>query len=154
MTQEIRFIQHLPEYIPTSKSWQTIQGKSADTDISLFYYPYPHLEPPVNFNGLAIASIPDIAAMKLEAISSGGLKRDFFDLYCICQKYNYSLSHIIDLAKTKFSHDTAYVPHYLKSLTYFDDAETKPERAQIVDSQWQQVKEFFKQSAMSINISG
>jgi hypothetical protein len=147
MFNEITQIQRLKQTIPSfevvSTEWQTIQGKSKDTDISIFFYEYPLLEPELTHKGVSIASIPDIAAMKLEAISTRGLKRDFFDLYTICTHFNYSIDHIINLANHKFSHGDQYTPHYLKSLIYFTEAETMPERAHIVDSEWQTVKQFF-----------
>lgn len=147
-TQIQRFKEVVSDFEVVATEWQTIQGKSQDTDISIFFYEYPLIEPPVLFHHLAIASIPDIAAMKLEAISTRGLKRDFYDLYSICQRFNYSLSHILDLADHKFGHHGQYTPHYIKSLTYFYEAETMTERAQIVDDDWTKVKDFFINQTM------
>lgn len=148
-TQVERFKEAIDDFQAVSVDWQTIQGKSQNTDISLFYYEYPLLEPTIDFKGLAIASVLDISAMKLEAISTRGLKRDFFDLYSICQKFNYRLDHIIGIASTKFGHGTEYIPHYLKSMTYFVEAETMPERAHIVDEDWTKVKDFFISETMT-----
>jgi len=126
--------------------WRSIwitEGGSLDTEISLFHYGYTLLEPTSVFNSLQIASISDLACMKLEAIGSRGLKRDFFDLYTICQLENWSLRKVLDFTIQKYQRQTTDVPHLLKSLVYFDDAETRPERAKIVDSVWEDVKKFF-----------
>ena len=138
-----RFSQSLPDFSLVSTGWQTVTGKSKDTDVTLFYYEYPHLNDPEMFLNFPIASIPDIAAMKLEAISGRGLKRDFYDLYRICQHQNYTLAQVIDLANNKFKHENSYTPHYIKSLTYFEDAETLPERATIIEDEWELTKQFF-----------
>jgi hypothetical protein len=142
-SQQVQRFETLPEFKLVETSWQTVMGRSGDTDISLFYYQYPHLQPPVEFNQLPIASMTDIAAMKLEAISTRGLKRDFFDLYSICQHQNTTPEIIMQLATKKFNHDQSYLPYYLRSLTYFVEAETMPERAQIVDEIWEKVKAYF-----------
>ncbi|MDA1080032.1 MAG: nucleotidyl transferase AbiEii/AbiGii toxin family protein, partial [bacterium] len=133
----------VPEFSLVSTSWQTIIGGSKDTEVSLFHYQYPLLEPTTAFNSLQIASLADLACMKLEAIGSRGLKRDFFDLYSICQLDGWSLQKVLDLTIQKYQRHSSNVPHLLKSLVYFDDAETKPERAKIVDETWTKIKAFF-----------
>lgn len=145
-----QFEKSIPDFKLVAKNWQTIHGGSQDTEISLFYYQYQLLEPPTEFNTLQIASIADLACMKLEAIGSRGLKRDFFDLYTICQIEGWTLSKVLTLTMQKYQRQAADVPHLLKSLVYFDDAENKPERAEMVDSQWNAVKDFFVEETKRI----
>lgn len=133
----------LPHFELSYTDTQTIGGKSLDSDVSIFYYQYPHLESPSQFKQLPIASLTDIGAMKVEAISGRGMKRDFYDLYMICRQTNTGLDHWLYQAKKKFNFTDTYLPHVIKSFTYFEDAETKPERAKIVDQEWNQVKDFF-----------
>src|SRR3989344_2826381 len=52
-----------------------------DIHLSCFYYQYPLLEKCVDISGVKIASVADIAAMKLVAISQRGKRRDFVDMY-------------------------------------------------------------------------
>ena len=73
-----KFDKNISDFLPISTSWQTIHGKSKDTEISLFYYQYNLLKDVTEFLDFNIASIEDIAAMKLEAIASRGLKIDFY----------------------------------------------------------------------------
>lgn len=142
--QTTRFETTDPNFQLLSKNWQTIHGASKDTEVSLFYYQYPLLEKTTLFNRLKIASIADLACMKLEAIGSRGFKRDFFDLYTICQLSDWNLNKVITLTSNKYQRQSSDVPHLLKSLVYFDDAESKSERAMIVDEQWNRVKDFFE----------
>jgi hypothetical protein len=67
-------------------AWGTILGQFGKIRFSLFYYSYPLLHSPKIFHGLKIADLRDIAAMKVTSIAEGGTKRDFVDLYFICQK--------------------------------------------------------------------
>ncbi|MEP7166570.1 MAG: nucleotidyl transferase AbiEii/AbiGii toxin family protein [Candidatus Woesebacteria bacterium] len=138
-----RFEKDIPDFKVISSEWQTVIGGTKNTEVSLFVYQYPLLEPTILFKSIQIASLADLACMKLEAIGSRGLKRDFFDLYTICQLKEWTLARVIALTKKKYNRDESNVPHLLKSLVYFDDAETKPERAKIVDETWIKVKEFF-----------
>lgn len=138
-----KFEQNIPDFKLISTEWQTVLGASRDTEISLFAYQYTLLEPTVIFQNLPIASLTDLACMKVEAIAGRGLKRDFFDLYTICGLSDWSLKKVMDLTIKKYQRADSNLPHLLKSLVYFDDAENKPERAQIVDKTWQEVKNFF-----------
>ena len=64
-----------------------------------------------------LASIEDIACMKLSAIVSRATEKDYVDLYFILQKYN--LDDLLKLTVQKFpSLDEVLI---LKSLTYFAD---------------------------------
>jgi hypothetical protein len=56
---------------------------------------------------------------------------------------DWSLTKIVELTEKKFQRQGSNLPHLLKSLVYFEDAETKPERAKIIDEEWKAVKEFF-----------
>jgi hypothetical protein len=130
-----------------SQDWQTVRAKYEDTEFSIFYYPYKLLEATTDISEVKLVSIIDIAAMKLEAIAGRGLKRDFFDIFKICQLTPLTLKELINANEEKYQRDGANLPHLLNSLVYFDDAEKLTERAKEVDAEWGQVKEFFIQQA-------
>src|SRR5262249_14910499 len=127
------FRMKLPAFKLVDESAQTVHGISLDTEISLFHYSYRLLEPTQAYMNFPVASISDIAAMKVEAIAGRGLKRDFFDLFSICTAMTYSLDDVIIFHQKKYTDTESMLPHIFKSFTYFADAETKPERAHIVD---------------------
>jgi predicted nucleotidyltransferase component of viral defense system len=88
-----------------------------DIKISFFTYQYQLLNKLVDEENLKLASIEDIACMKLSAIVSRSLEKDYIDLYFILQSN--SLDNLLKLVQKKFpSLDTNLV---IKSLTYFDD---------------------------------
>lgn len=64
--------------------------------------------------------INDIAPIKLKAIVQRGSKKDFFDIYYILQ--DMSLSTLLELYKSKFNQNEIF--HVIKSLSYFEDAES------------------------------
>ena len=80
----------------------------------------------------------DIAAMKIDAISSRGSKKDFFDIYFLLKKY--SLQELIDFFEKKYSGIQYNKLHILKSLVFFEDAETEPVPVMLQDANWEEVK--------------
>lgn len=90
-------------------------------EISCFFYKYPLIYSSVKINGVPVASIKDIAAMKIAAISQRGTKRDFIDLYYLLQKFK--LAEIFKFAEKKYPKINFY--HILRSLIFFQDAETE-----------------------------
>jgi len=87
--------------------------------ISFFSYPYPLLKEPVTEEHLRVASIEDIACMKLSAITGRASNKDYIDLYYILQ--DMPLMTLFGYVKQKLpSLDINLV---LKSMVYFDDIE-------------------------------
>jgi hypothetical protein len=91
----------------------------------------------------ANAALSDLAAMKLEAISSWGTKRDFVDLYQICQSA-IPLQEVIRLFERKYAGIRYSMVRILKSLQYFEDAAPDPMPEMLVPCRWGQVKRFFR----------
>ena len=57
-------------------------------------YAYPWIQSYKEVDKIRLASLPDIAAMKINAISGRGSKKDFIDIYYLLQTY--SLAEILD----------------------------------------------------------
>ncbi len=99
-------------------------------------YSYPWLGDVVNYDGIRLAGINDIAAMKLAAITGRGSKKDFIDLYFLLQKF--TLKEIMKMYSSKYFDGSEYL--VLKSLTYFEDAEKDADVDMIADVSWQEIK--------------
>lgn len=96
----------------------TLIAELDGVSFSLFYYPYELIKPPVSFGKVKLASVDDIAAMKMVAISMRGKRRDFIDAYCLLKKFS-----IEELIKTTIKKYPSYQPMViLKGLIYFKDA--------------------------------
>jgi len=110
-----------------------------DVKVSFLEYKYPLLEDFVEFENVRMASILDIACMKVTAISSRGSKKDFYDIWMILEKY--SLADIFKAIEKKYEGVNYSTMHLLKSLTYFQDAQDDPDPVLLVDTDWNKVKE-------------
>lgn len=107
--------------------------------VSFLGYRYPAVAPPMEPNAglLPFASREDIAAMKLAAIASRGSRKDFVDLWWLLSRY-WSLAGSLEFFRTKFT--TRDVGHVVRSLVYFDDADSEPPLRLLVDIEWETVK--------------
>lgn len=101
---------------------------------------------------IALLCPPDIAAMKVMAISQRGKKRDFIDLYWYCTQsiYAESLESVVHRSILQYSTHREHMIHLLKSLVYFDDAETDPLPKVNFSVQWEAVRSFFEREVARI----
>lgn len=132
-------------------SWGTILGNFKEIDFSLFYYQYPLLRPTTKFKGINLASLEDIAAMKIAAISDRGTKRDFIDLYFISQQIE--LADMLKLYDRKFKTLASNMVHILKSLVFFQDADTNEMPKMLKNADWREVKIFFADKVKEIQMN-
>lgn len=127
---------------------------------SIFYYPYPFLEPLYydDIYRISLASLTDIAAMKTVAIVQRGTAKDFVDLKAIMETTNMSLDQLISATLKKYGTREDYTYHIKRGLVFFDDAEKglkdvvllKESSLQhpIDKSEWEDVKRFFIQKVL------
>lgn len=120
----------------------TLKGIVGATQVSFFYYPYEWIEPPVEFQGVRLASLLDIALMKMTAIGARGAKRDFVDLFFILQKTGQR--DLFPLLAKKYSQDQVNLYHFVRSLVYFYDAEGEGDPRMLVAWNWNEIKRFFE----------
>ena len=80
--------------------------------------------------------------MKIAAIGSRGIQRDFIDLYFICRS-GISVTEALSLYQRKFGGSASQRIHLQKSLVYFADAETGEVPRMWVEVEWEEVKQYF-----------
>ena len=120
-----------------------------DTKLSFFRVRDPFLFDALPHRFFTIASIGDIALMKLIAISGRGSRKDFADLYLILQDES-TLEAYFEMLPRKYGESRVNTYHILKSLTYFDDAESEPMLRMLVPFDWKECKAFFSREARAI----
>jgi predicted nucleotidyltransferase component of viral defense system len=90
-----------------------------DVKVDVVHFKYPFAFPIIHDEGVRMADIRDIAAMKLDAVTKRGSRKDFFDMYYLFEKFE--PTQILEWYNQMFRHSTSF--HVIMSLTYFDDAE-------------------------------
>jgi Nucleotidyl transferase AbiEii toxin, Type IV TA system len=106
--------------------------------VDIVNYHYKWLDEPITEDGLVLAKKMDIAAMKLAAITGRGTKKDFIDLYFLLHEY--SLEQMLDFYTQKYHDGSTFL--VLKSLAYFNDADSEEDPIMLKTMKWTKAKEF------------
>ena len=114
--------------------------------VDVVNYPFEWLEPPIEIEGVKMAGLKDIAAMKLEAVTNRGTKKDFVDVYFLLQ--HFTLQQMLDLYKKKFIRGSVF--NVIRSLVYFEDAEKYVMPNMLTPLKWNEVKDFIKHTVTTL----
>ena len=117
----------------------TLHGNIRGVRMSLFEYRYPLLGDLVEWEetGARLASLDDLACMKLSAIVQRGSRKDFYDIYALCRSHH-PLVELLELYRQKFAIDD--IGPLLYGLVYFAEAEAEPEPVLVQAVRWTAVK--------------
>lgn len=140
-----RIISSLSPYQWTTslREKDTLYGILKGAKVSFIAYPqFIPKQPCIPYKSIDVLDARDIAVMKIIAISQRGTKRDFFDLYWYT-KHREPLLDILKRVDTQYPNFSHNYHHFMKSLTYFEDAEDNPEPQLCFDATWEQVKQHF-----------
>lgn len=130
-------------------AWGNLVYLAKDVRIGFYGYGFPLIAPLVEIENLRLASVEDIALMKLDALLSRAARKDFYDLYFICQKI--PLRHLLDLAPGKYANVRDFEVQTVKRLVYFENAEADMDPVLLQPVTWQTVREYFIQQAKEIS---
>jgi len=114
-------------------------GKDEETAIKtdILYWDAPYLYPPIIEDGIRLATIEDTAAMKLDTISRGGRKKDFWDLSEILETH--TLAHLLEIYQKKYPWFD--VDDVIKGLVDFSIADQMPDPVCFKNKNWDSVKD-------------
>ncbi len=118
-----------------AKNSLTLDLRSVKTDF--IRHNYPILKPFVKADEIKMASVEDIAAMKLNSTMNRGAKKDFYDIYELLN--HFTLQELITFYNSKYDFSSQLI--VLKSLVYFDDAEQEPDPVTVKPVSWSLVKQ-------------
>lgn len=146
----------IAEQLSTLGQWETtfmspgtIYGEFMGAKISLIYYPFfKNADPMLTVGFVNIVAPSDISVMKIVAISQRGRKRDFMDLYWLSH-------HVLPIEESIKRVDRQYTvkqntSHILKSLAYFEDAESDPAPQLTFEASWKDIKSFFTKEVLRV----
>jgi hypothetical protein len=97
-------------------------------------------------DGVRLAGIKDIAAMKVNAITNRGTRKDFVDMARLLD--DYSISDIFWWYREKYP--LANPALAMRSLSYFADAETMPMPKMLIQFDWEAAKDRIRSAVRSL----
>jgi hypothetical protein len=122
----------------------TLYGTVKGIQTSFLQYPYARLRPLTRTReGCRLASLDDLACMKLSAIVDRGSKKDFIDVFALCREHR-PLPDLLRMYQRRFR--TADVGHVMVALSYFADADTTPMPGMIWPVAWPEVRKSLEKS--------
>lgn len=117
------------------------------TKLDFLRHAYPMLAQAEEISGIRFLSLPDVAAMKLNAIANRGAKKDFFDL-CELERHH-PLPTMLEWFETKYR--TADRFTVIRSLGWFEDAELEPDPVSLNGDDWRTVKRRIREMISKLN---
>jgi hypothetical protein len=116
--------------------------------VGFYGYGYELVAPLGEADGMALASLADIGLMKLDALLGRASRKDFHDLYAICQCL--SLSELLALAPRKYPSVRDFAAQAARHMVYFERADQETPVPLFEDTSWEIVKAWFRQQAKEI----
>jgi len=96
----------------------TLKGIIQGVFVDFIKHDYKIIDKLVEEEGVKLAPKPDLAAMKVNAITGDGTRvKDFIDVYFLLQEFTFG--ELIEFYKEKYATRNDF--HAVKSLTYFED---------------------------------
>lgn len=108
---------------------------------------YPLVQTPITVEGVPVATLEEIGAMKLAAIIDRGTRKDLVDLYYILRQV--PIARLFEVAATKYARVRTFAISATRALAYFDDAEALPMSRMIDRTPWTTMKRFLERQAMA-----
>jgi len=93
-----------------------------DSKVTFLCYPFPVMFDLINYEGIQLLSIKEIAATKAYTIGRRGSLKDYVDVYFIISEGHCSLSKIIENAEKKYGSEFN-ARLFLEQLIYLEDLE-------------------------------
>lgn len=98
----------------------TLKGSIEKINLDILAHRYRYIAGPQEIDGIKVLAMPDVIAMKLNAISTSGQRsKDFIDIYYLLGKYN--LGRMLEFYQRKYNQEN--VSFLLKSLIYFEEVD-------------------------------
>jgi hypothetical protein len=118
-------------------------GENKDNTIKLdIFYTDTFIQPYIEEDGIRMATVEEIIAMKVDVVQRGGRKKDFWDLHDLLESYN--IAQMLDFHEQRYpyTHDKNLI---IQNFTNFEQAEDDFDPICYKGKYWQFIKEDFEE---------
>jgi len=129
-------------------AWGNLVFLARGVRVGFYSYGYAMVGALHEAEGGHLASVEDIGLMKLDALLARASRKDFHDLYAICQRI--PLRKLLDYAPQKYPNVRDFESQVVRRLAYFEHAEQEEPVPLIQDVPWETVKRYFREQAISL----
>ncbi|MFN0035864.1 MAG: nucleotidyl transferase AbiEii/AbiGii toxin family protein [Saprospiraceae bacterium] len=99
---EAKLLHRLPGFVIMKESPHGFAGVYEGVKLDLYTWNVPFLLPPIESDGMRLAAIPDIVALKLDAIINRKEEKDFRDVHALLSVY--PLSELLEFYHERIPH--------------------------------------------------
>ncbi|MBE0392690.1 nucleotidyl transferase AbiEii/AbiGii toxin family protein [Flavobacterium sp. PL002] len=141
LKENFKIVDYLDTIPAMGKSYFIGEDKENTIKLDL-YYTDSYIQPYIEVNGVRMATIEEIIAMKIDVVQRGGRKKDFWDLHDLLQLYN--ISQMLDLHEQRYpyTHDRDLI---IQNFTSFDQADEDFNPICFKGKYWGFIKEDFEE---------
>ncbi len=116
--EKVLFLQKAFDYNNLNRFKNSLLGSIRNIKVDIISHQYRWLHPAITEEGIRMAGLEDIAAMKLNAIMGNGSRlKDYVDIAFLSSCF--SLQEMLDFFEAKYPHNNSMMA--LKSLNWFED---------------------------------
>lgn len=123
-------------------------GENKDNTVKLdIFYTDTYIQPFIEEDGIRMATIEEIIAMKVDVIQRGGRKKDFWDLHDLLDSY--SIMQMIEFHEQRYpyTHDKNLI---IQNFTNFDQADDDFDPICYKGKYWEFIKEDFEEIILKL----
>ena len=128
--------------VPSAMGKAYFIGENKDNTVKLdVFYTDTYIQPYIEEEGIRMATIEEIIAMKVDIIQRGGRKKDFWDLHALLDSY--SITQMIELNEQRYPY-THNKDLIIQNFTNFDQADDDFDPICYKGKYWEFIKEDFE----------
>ena len=123
-------------------------GENKDNTVKLdIFYTDTYIQPFIEEDGIRMATIDEIIAMKVDVIQRGGRKKDFWDLHDLLDSY--SIMQMIEFHEQRYpyTHDKNLI---IQNFTNFNQADDDFDPICYKGKYWEFIKEDFEEIILKL----
>lgn len=139
--------QHFSNYTIVNRTPGSLSGMIGSVKCDILLHSYPLLNEYNHVENLRLISLQDMAAMKVNAVTNRGSKKDFSDLLLL-HETGLLLPDALDFFCAKYGSAGRFLA--IKSLNWFDDAEAEPDPVYLNGWTWKQVRRHMADLAQAL----
>ena len=129
---------HFDQFSVTNRTPGSLSGNLDTVKLDILLHSYPLLNKYTHEEELVLVSLPDMAAMKINAVTNRGSKKDFSDLLLLHEN-GIPLPQALEFFCNKYGSTGRFLA--IRSLNWFDDAEAEPDPIYLNGWTWTYVQQ-------------